>query len=110
QLSPNELDSINALAWILATSSDLKIRNGEEALIWAQRANEISHGNQPLVLRILAAAYAACGRSAEAVQTGQRALALTDSNPALSQALQSEIKAYRMATGRAVIRQSSSTP
>jgi len=101
QLSPDEIDSINALAWILATSVDPNIRNGEEALTLAEQANEIGHGNQPVVLRILAASYAACGRSAEALATARRALALAQSNPALSRALQVEIEVYGTAGSRA---------
>ena len=63
----------------------------------AERANEATSGTNPLVLRILAAAYAQQGQFSEAIETAEHALKLaTDQrNSALANALQSELDLYR---------------
>ena len=94
ELTPNSLDAMNALAWILSTSADPTIRNGPEGLALAQRANRLTGGDDPVVLRILAAGYAATGRVAEASSTAQRALSLAGSNQTLVHALETEIESY----------------
>jgi Flp pilus assembly protein TadD len=62
----------------------------------AQKANRLSDGQDPAVLRTLAVAYAETGRFAEAVETGQRALQLAgaQSDPALADALRAELRLY----------------
>jgi Flp pilus assembly protein TadD len=85
------------LAWMLATWSDAAIRNGNKAVTLAEKANELSGGADPQILRTLAAAYAETGRFAEAVSTAQRALALAtpQSNTALANELRTEIGLYQ---------------
>jgi hypothetical protein len=66
----------------------------------AERAeSESSRGeNHPVVLRILAAAYAETGRFVEAKKTAEQALeaAQTQGNPSLSSALRNEISLYEL--------------
>lgn len=95
ELAPDSFDAINALAWMLATSADPEVKNGAEALRLAQHANELRHGTDPVVLRVLAASYAACGRAAEAIDTAERAAALAPDNPAFLKQLHAEIGMYR---------------
>ena len=68
-----------------------------KAIELAQRANELSGGQDPVILRTLAAAYAEGGQFAEAVTTAQRALQLADSqsNAALGDGLRAQIKFYQ---------------
>jgi len=86
------------LAWLLATSSDPSLRNGSEAVLLAERADSESSRseNHPIVLRILAAAYAESGRFDEAKQTAQQALQAAEiqGNATLANALRDEIALY----------------
>jgi Flp pilus assembly protein TadD len=64
---------MNNLAWILAASPSLELRDGAEAVKLAQRACELDHNQQPIFLGTLAAAYAEAGRFDEAVAAAQQA-------------------------------------
>jgi protein O-mannosyl-transferase len=101
RISPENVPAQSNLAWILATSSDPSLRNGSEAVRLAQKADSESSRseNHPIVLRILAAAYAESGRFAEAKETARQALqeAETQGNSVLANALQGEIALYELA-------------
>jgi protein O-mannosyl-transferase len=88
------------LAWLLATAADPALRNGPQAVLLAERAeSESSRGeNHPIVLRILAAAYAESSRFVEARKTAQQALeaAETQGNSTLANALRDEIALYEL--------------
>ena len=73
---PDDPTVLSDLAWSLATNPNDSIRNGGEALEFAQRAAELSDGQEPAILDTLAAAYAEAGRFSEAVQTARKALDL----------------------------------
>ena len=94
---PEDVALLNDTAWALATNPNASVRNGAEAVELAQRAVQLSGGREPAVLGTLAAAYAEAGRFLEAVKTGEQALALAGSqnNAALTDALQTRIKLYR---------------
>jgi arylsulfatase A-like enzyme/cytochrome c-type biogenesis protein CcmH/NrfG len=64
----------NALAWILATTPDEKVRNGTEALRWARVACHGEGASNPAYLDTLAAAFAESGAFDEAIQTAERAI------------------------------------
>lgn len=93
-LAPRSVAALNGLAWILATTADPKVRNVPEAVTLAEKANQLSDGNTPSVLRTLAASYAEAGRFSEALATAERALR-SASDPSLVQALKQEIALYR---------------
>ena len=97
QIKPDSAKAQNNLAWVLATALQASLRNGHQAVELAQQANQIAGGENPIILRTLAAAYAEAGRFPEAVATAQRALQLaeTQSNPALADALRSQMKLYQ---------------
>ena len=88
----------NNLAWLLATSSDASIRDGNRAIELAKQAVQLSGGKDANYLRTLAAAYAEAGRFAEAAETARRALqaAQTQGNSTLSNALRDEIALYEL--------------
>ena len=67
---------INSIAWVLATVPNDSIRDGPAAVELARRAEKLTGGSEPIVLDTLAAAYAASGRFAEAVQTARKAVDL----------------------------------
>ncbi|HEV2329125.1 MAG TPA: tetratricopeptide repeat protein [Verrucomicrobiae bacterium] len=81
------------LAWMLATWPDPGVRNGAKAVALAKHLNDYFNGNDPKILRTLAAAYAETGRFAEASSTAKQALALA-SDPGLIKALQAELNLY----------------
>ena len=95
KLRPNDFRALRATAWVLATSSDAALRNGPDALYLAIRALQLARGagatrddalhraatrvttiseDEAVALDALAAAYAECGRFADAVLTARRAL------------------------------------
>jgi tetratricopeptide (TPR) repeat protein len=71
----------NALAWLLATSSEAAIRDGAEAVRLAARAVELTQGRNPQVLDTLAAAQAASGRFSDATETERKAIDLAATAP-----------------------------
>jgi predicted Zn-dependent protease len=75
RLQPDWVPALNRLAWVLATASDEKFRDGPAAVLLAQKANRITGYRNPDLLDTLAAAYAEAGRFPDAVQTAQRAMA-----------------------------------
>jgi tetratricopeptide (TPR) repeat protein len=88
----------NDLAWLLATSSNASIRDGNRAVELANEAVRLSHGKDPNCLRTLAAACAESGRFTEAEETARRALGAADllHNRTLVNALRGEIALYEL--------------
>jgi tetratricopeptide (TPR) repeat protein len=100
QLKPDNVmvqRNIAHTIWALATSPDASVRNGSNAVTFAQAANETTGGNNALILRVLAAAYAETGNFTQAIQTGKKAvtLAAAQQKPSLQNALQQEISLYQ---------------
>jgi tetratricopeptide (TPR) repeat protein/4-amino-4-deoxy-L-arabinose transferase-like glycosyltransferase len=83
--------------WLLATSTDASVRNGTNAVAFADAENKLLGGNNPMILRVLAAAYAESGNFSEAIDTGNQALARAaqQQNLPLQNALQQEISLYQ---------------
>jgi len=94
QIAPRSVPALNNLAWIFATYPDPAFRDGAKALELAEAANEFSGHNNPVILRTLAAADANAGQFSRAIEVGQLALALTDRQSPLANALQREIAGY----------------
>jgi len=76
RLMPNQPGILNNFAWLLATCPDARVRNGAEAVQFAERACHLTRYNQILMAGTLAAAYAEAGRFEEAVATAQKACGL----------------------------------
>jgi tetratricopeptide (TPR) repeat protein len=96
RLQPNDATTLRQAAWVLATSPDATLRNGDEALAFAVRAVELSGGNDARMLDTLAAAYAEKGQFADAVLTARRALAhaARENQPALADGIRTRIALY----------------
>lgn len=75
-INPDLPETSNNLAWILATTNEMELKNPEEALQWAQKAYKKTGGRDASSLDTLAAAYAALGRFDEAIAHAQQALQL----------------------------------
>jgi len=100
QLSPDDGNALNNLAWLLATYPTDTIRDGKRAVELAAKATTLPGGNVPIVIRTLAAAYAEAGDFSKAIETGQRALdlATAQSNTSLLSTLRHEIELYQAHT------------
>ena len=74
---PDNSDAANDLAWVLATAADAELRDGGEAVELAQRAIR-SGGENPFVLRTLAAALAETNQFPEAAAAAERGTNLAE--------------------------------
>jgi tetratricopeptide (TPR) repeat protein len=97
-----ELNSDYTLALIqtaqaLSASPAASDRNGAEAVKLAERAVELSKGEDPVFLDTLGMAYAENGRFADAVETARRAqrLARAQNNSSLADVLDKRINLYQ---------------
>ena len=74
--NPSRTEALQALAWILATNSDVDLRDPAEAIVHADRAAELTERRDAIVLDTLAASYAAAGQFERAVTVAQEAIVL----------------------------------
>ncbi len=97
QIDPDYLKAESNLALLLATSPQAWLRNGQQAMKLAQRANQRAGGDNIITLRVLAAAYAEGGRFGDAVRSAQKAdeLARAAGQSDLVAMLDSELRLYR---------------
>jgi tetratricopeptide (TPR) repeat protein len=72
-IAPNYPDVTNALAWMLATCHDAKIRNGKRAVELAEKGL-VKYPDEPNVIDTLAAAYATSGDFTRAVKMQEKAI------------------------------------
>jgi tetratricopeptide (TPR) repeat protein len=93
---PNRLFALKLAANLLATCPDSAVRNGVEALSLAEKAKQLSGGNDPGVLDTLSAAYAEIGRFDEALAAEHQAAALADQegDAALESSINDHIERY----------------
>jgi tetratricopeptide (TPR) repeat protein len=94
---PDDAALLNDIAWRLATSPCVSLRNGAEAVELARRAIAIGGDREPALQDTLAAAYAETGRFSEAVETSRRGAALADraGNAALADRIRARLIVYQ---------------
>src|SRR6266436_8813114 len=97
KIRPDDMNAQAYLAWVLATSPDPSLRDGAKAVELAKKVLEHTDDADVVVLRTLAAGYAASGRFSEAIETAQQALqlAIAQDNSALIWDLQLNITNYQ---------------
>jgi protein O-mannosyl-transferase len=90
----------NNLAWMKATSSDDSLRSGARAVQLAELANQLSGGEDPLILHTLAAAYAEDRQFEKAVEVAQHALDIAETHgiSSLAESLRSKLSLFRAGT------------
>ncbi len=96
RLEPGYLPAANNLAQLLATTSDAGLRDPAEAIRLAEAALGAA-GDEPALLDTLAAAQAAAGQLARAVETATRAAALAQArgDAALQREIERNLARYR---------------
>src|SRR5439155_4840630 len=97
EIAPHSILTLNNLAWALSTCPDASLRNGARAIELAQKADQLAGGQNPILIRTLAAAYAENGRFNDAIETAQRAVqfALAQGDFALASKLEKDLDLYR---------------
>jgi tetratricopeptide (TPR) repeat protein len=100
QLKPSWYEPAIWAAKILATYPDTKVRDPDNAVLFATQAAELTKYQDPEVLETLAASYAAADQPELAVEIAQEALALanTAKNNELVSRLRDAIERYKQAT------------
>jgi tetratricopeptide (TPR) repeat protein len=78
KLNPKSANAHNNLAWLYATCSKARMRDGNKAVTYGVRACELSNWKDPFYLGTLSAAYAEAGKFADAVKWQKRALDFAD--------------------------------
>lgn len=74
QLDSNCFTAYNNLAWMLATATETKLRDGKKAVEFATRACELSKWKEPYCLGTLAAAFAETGKFDEAIKWEEKCI------------------------------------
>jgi tetratricopeptide (TPR) repeat protein len=94
---PDTPGAMNNLAWTLATSGEAILRDGAQAVQYAERACEQTHYQETVPMGTLAAAYAEAGRFDEAIATAQKACAMAEKSgdPDLLKRNQELLELYR---------------
>jgi tetratricopeptide (TPR) repeat protein len=101
EADPDRVSDLNLAASLLATCPDSSIRNGSEALAFADRARKLTNGQDAAILDTLSAADAEGGRFPQAIEVERQAIALATQQE--KAALASTLKAH-------LIRYESHTP
>ena len=77
---PESVASLTGLAWIRATAADATLRRPGQAVALAERARQLSRGQDPQAFDALAAGYAALGEFDKAVQVGRAGIQAADAS------------------------------
>jgi tetratricopeptide (TPR) repeat protein len=76
RLQPDSADALNNLAWLLATCPDARVRDGTQAVEFAERACKLTKYKQAIMVGTLAAACAEAGRFEDAISMAEKACTL----------------------------------
>ena len=76
---PDQPETLSNLAWLLAASPDSGVRNGTDAVRFAEQACRLTGYQRARMLGSLAAAYAETGRFEDAVAATQKAIQMAQS-------------------------------
>jgi tetratricopeptide (TPR) repeat protein len=81
-LAPDSPKALVALTWILASSPDAALRDGQEAVVTGKSAVRLTRSRDADALAALASAYAENGSWADALENSRQAIAAIAADPA----------------------------
>ncbi len=93
-VKPKNAGVLNNMAWVLATSPDEKLRDGNRAIQLATESCRLTQYAQAHILSTLGAAYAETGNFEEAVKWAEKGLEIADEDRE-KEALGKELQSYR---------------
>ena len=97
ETQPDDVQTLNNRAWILATWPNSSIRNGPKAVELAEHADSLTSGKNQVVAATLAAAYAETGQFAQAIRAAERALRLaaSEGREARAVSIREQLESYK---------------
>ncbi len=97
RLAPEDPAPLQKLAWLHATHTDAKYRNGEKAVALASQLHALAGGRDLEHAGTLAAAYAESGNFEKAVETMENAVKLAEAggNPGLVSSFHERLRMFR---------------
>jgi tetratricopeptide (TPR) repeat protein len=93
KIEPENSGILNNLAWLLGTSPDDELRNGQRAIELAKKACELTEYKQAHILSTLASGYAESGDWENAVKWSEKALELGEGE--VREQLAKELESYK---------------
>jgi protein O-mannosyl-transferase len=102
QLAPDSVSMLNNFAWLLASAADPSVRDAARAIDLAQKASRLAPEPHALIYHTLAAAFAAAGKTADAITAAERAEQLAEArgDTKLVQTVKKELESYKSAAAR----------
>jgi tetratricopeptide (TPR) repeat protein len=95
KLDSEDTGVLNNFAWVLATSTDDKVRNAERSIELGTKACELTKYERPHILSTLAAGYAEKGDWENAVKWSTKATELGSKDPEVGDQLKKELESYQ---------------
>jgi tetratricopeptide (TPR) repeat protein len=97
RLKPDWIEALNNLAWLLATSPEPSLRNGNQSLELAARGVKLTYTNDARLLDTLGAALAELGRFSDAINASQTgsSLAKASRETDLEKEIEEHVKEYQ---------------
>ncbi|MCA9238377.1 MAG: tetratricopeptide repeat protein [Planctomycetales bacterium] len=97
ELQPLDPSLLNNLAWVLATSPDDEVRDGDRAVDLAKQAAELTEYKAAHILSTLAAAYAEAGDFVKAREWSEQAVELSSAadDDQIDEQLAAELASYQ---------------
>ena len=92
---PDDDNILNNFAWVLATSPDDKLRDGQRAIKLATKACEVTEYKKAHILSTLAAAYAETGDFETATKWSGKAVEMGVKEKEVDDQLKKELESYQ---------------